>query len=588
MVNGAAPRSPSWGLSTALVLATLLTAESFLLALAYVGSVSARHLVLILLAGLAPWPLLFFRRRPDHLPPKGPPNRLLLATVALAAGAVVAVKHYGIWQRGREFLPAVHDEWSYLFGARVFAAGRLTAPAPPDPEAFRQVHVLVMGDRWMSRYPPGHLAMLAIGVILGSPFLVPIVNVAAATTILVCWLARRTGSAHVGVLLGALLVCSPGLDLAGTTYLSQSSFLLWATVAITTAVEGVLRNRPFLVSLAVLAAGAAFLTRPYSAVAMFFPPVCFGVLIVALRHGRRSLLQHAAAALPPLAATLFVWFAYNAATTGSPLRSPWQVYNERFEPANTLGVGRVADPEKLPADPVLRRKALGIQRERERFTLREAIRRSFLSPIRFRQYIGATCVFAGTTLLMGASFFLASARPLVALIGLPVLGHYLAYAFFYSKWGAYATEPAPFLAVLVALGAMACGQVSQRSARPLLGLYGSGLIAVNLVAGAVVLPRLVELRHEETAYHRQFNAIEAQIKERPALLLVRLDLAQPRPYDPICNDPFLRSPVIRAIDPGQKRRQELIERFPERAVYLYDERTGMLRQLRGRPGNALH
>jgi hypothetical protein len=66
--------------------------------------------------------------------------------------------------------PDIHDEYSYLFQAKTFLAGRLSFPSSPRmPELFDQMHVLNEG-RFASRYFPGVGLWLAPFVALEHPY----------------------------------------------------------------------------------------------------------------------------------------------------------------------------------------------------------------------------------------------------------------------------------------------------------------------------------------------------------------------------------------------------------------------------------
>ena len=65
--------------------------------------------------------------------------------------------------------PAIHDEFSYLFQAKTFLAGKISYPSSPRmPELFDQMHVLNEG-RFASRYFPGVGLWLAPFVAIGHP-----------------------------------------------------------------------------------------------------------------------------------------------------------------------------------------------------------------------------------------------------------------------------------------------------------------------------------------------------------------------------------------------------------------------------------
>ncbi len=70
-----------------------------------------------------------------------------------------------------ELPPALHDEYSYLFQAGTFLAGRLAFPsAPRHPELFDQMHVLNDNDVYAGRYFPGTAFWMAPFVALGKPY----------------------------------------------------------------------------------------------------------------------------------------------------------------------------------------------------------------------------------------------------------------------------------------------------------------------------------------------------------------------------------------------------------------------------------
>jgi len=210
--------------------------------------------------------------------------------------------------------PLLIDSITQLFQAKIFAAGHASAAAPTYEGFFTTQHMLVDGGRWYSQYPPGHPAALALGVWIGAPWLIPIVF-----TVVTAWLitdtARRLFGEETARLTLVLLVLAPFFWFMGASFMNHVSALLFVSLFL----WGLVRweasdGEASWILLAGAALGAAFLSRPLTAVA-----VGVAMIVPAIRISGRRWLAHGLLAAAGFAALASLYFLFNAATTGDAL-----------------------------------------------------------------------------------------------------------------------------------------------------------------------------------------------------------------------------------------------------------------------------
>src|SRR5262252_1043777 len=112
--------------------------------------------------------------------------------------------------------PGIHDEFSYLLMGDTFAHGRLTNPTHPMWLSFETFHVNWF-PTYHSMYPPAQGAVLAVGQLLGSPWIGVLLSAAAMCAaiywMLCAWMPNRWA------LLGGALAA---LKLGFTSYWTNS------------------------------------------------------------------------------------------------------------------------------------------------------------------------------------------------------------------------------------------------------------------------------------------------------------------------------------------------------------------------------
>ena len=238
----------------------------------------------------------------------GAPVPLLL--LAALAGILVVVSMLAFEHR-----PQLVDSVIQLFQARIFAAGEVVAPAPSAPEFFVTQHMIVADGRWYSQYPPGHSALLAIGVLAGSPWLVPIALSLATAALLYGW-ARHAYDERTARVTLLLLVLAPFFFFMGASFMSHVSSLAAVCGFLYCFARWEEGGRAGFLAAAGAVLGMAFLSRPVEVLAI---GGVFGAALAAdcVRARRWLPLAAFGAAFLTVAS---IYLAFNAATTGHPFR----------------------------------------------------------------------------------------------------------------------------------------------------------------------------------------------------------------------------------------------------------------------------
>lgn len=344
---------------------------------------------------------------------------------------------YAVYHRA----PVTADEQSYLFQAHLFEESKIRRETPAIPEAF--LYSMIIMDKevgWLSRYPPGHPAWLALGIRMSSPFLA-IALAAALGMALTAWCARLLGAPALIAM--ALLFLSPWYVFMYGTILSHTTGFVAVALMVGAYMMWQQKGRGSWAIVAGLAWGWLFMNRTYTAVLMALPLGVHALWYVWTRRDRRAVVgtaMFAGAAAFGVAATL----VYNFVAVGDP----WTMTYLYYDPSDRLGFGRrhyhPVFPPPLPVEHTLRAGLLAMWDN-----VRLLDRWLWGVP-------GSLAIWAGLTVIGWK-------RRCTGLLVALVLAVWLGYVgFWYSGWNEagpdYYFETLPVMVLTAAMGLAAAGR----------------------------------------------------------------------------------------------------------------------------------
>ncbi|HLZ49190.1 MAG TPA: hypothetical protein VKP61_00430 [Candidatus Acidoferrum sp.] len=245
-------------------------------------------------------------------------------------------------------VPGIHDEFSYLLMGDTFAHGRLTNPTHPMWMSFETFHVNWF-PTYSSMYPPAQGFVLAIGQLLGNPWIGVLLSDAAMCAAIL-WMLQAWMPARWALLGGVFAALNLGI----ASYWMNSYWggaVAGAGGALVLGALARIRRRPSLGSALLFGLGVAILanSRPYEGLLFCIPAGIWLLWWIAGKiKSRASLPSRIQKVVLPLtvciAATLAFIGYYNWRLTGNALLMP-HVLNTRTYHSTPLFLWEHNKPE---------------------------------------------------------------------------------------------------------------------------------------------------------------------------------------------------------------------------------------------------
>lgn len=494
--------------------------------------------------------------------------------------------------------PVIQDESAYLLQAQLFAHFRWTGIAPPIPEFFEQLHVLV--DRGLaSKYPPGNSLVLALGAVVGLPAL-PIVIMTACSSALIFVLARRIAGGAVALLTWVVWESSFPMIYYHANYMSEGvTSLSWLVTwwGLARWREGAGRRW---LAISGVAIAWCLITRPLTGVALG----AVALAVVLWRCRTTGAWRDLAHAMPWALVVLAILPLWNWRTTGDFRVMPLTEYTQLYAPFDKPGLGAKLSEgpsARLPFD--LARIQQAFFQEHARHTLRALPhiaweRVMMLDRDEWYEWRGGLRLFAlvGVFALSLEGWILFAAFALQFIV-------YLAYAH-PPWWTIYYVEGMPLLAFVTALGIQRITSIvtapawrAKHSWR-LAGLpqriresaassgdrsFASALLGIALcgvVASIVVARQVKSTVREDHAYYDRFMGLVRQIPDRRALVFIRYD--EKHHLDGLSlvrNSSDIGSAQVWTVYDRGADNTRLLAAAPGRTPYLFDEGSWTMRRI---------
>jgi hypothetical protein len=257
-------------------------------------------------------------------------------TVPLVLSLAMAAVALSVWvaRDVLEALPHTPDAVVYLVQADWILDGSLWSHVTPIQTYLTLPFTYVDGNRWLAHYPPAWPTVLAVGVAVGAPWLVPPM-LGGAYVLLLFLAGRELDGPLLGLTAATLGVISPITRLLFASMLSHAFAATLVLAALVLALLARRRARWTTVAATGLALGVAFGVRPLTAVAVAVPMLLLALPSLRTPGGRARARNAVAGFLGGFVLAALPALGANQLLTGNPLSFPYTLaHGSMFGAAN--------------------------------------------------------------------------------------------------------------------------------------------------------------------------------------------------------------------------------------------------------------
>ncbi len=521
-----------------------------------------------------------------------------------------------------ELPPAYHDEYSYLFQAETYLAGRLSFPSHPTAaRLFDQMHVVNEG-RFASRYFPATGLFIAPWLWLGWPILGHWLA-GAATAVLVFGVGRELSNNGIGFVAGLLTALSPGMGLFGNLLLAHHptllglfffawSFLRWLRT-------GMIRD----VAFAGIGLSWAMLCRPMTAAGFALPfGIWFAVRLWRLAFGNREASgplsltlspdagarargpdmrravecrpdsrravarQSLLAMVVPLLVGFIVLGMQNVAITGRVMTSPYQLFTDIYSPRHVYGFHNVERGQTQPRRDVFANYDDWAEDLTSALAVTNAKNRLIAS---WQWTVGIV------PLLAGSVFFLLTTNSrdrrwwMICASIVSLFAVHVPYWFDGMFHWHYVFETGPLWCLVLAAATDTLCRNWLSNERPRMPVWWAAMIGAAVLVNHLELSpfwypsrlaaHVAQASFSRLRYQNLNERLQREVRQCPALVLIEANPADQH-IDYVVNEPSLSADVIRGRYPlAEWPLERIVAEFPNRAVYLFRAKTGEMRRI---------